>query len=526
MSASPVPGVASPQSHYERPSTRKGPYKDRVVVFVHGIFGDADSTWRYSPTVYWPRLLLADETFEGSDVYVANYSSPYFGNTMNLDEVVTNLNNRFVSDQVFSKHREVVFVCHSLGGLVVQRLLETFRQYAAQVPFIYFFSTPETGAQIANLASVFSSDPLLKALIPGDENAYLQNLENEWKAAHFQIHRFCAYEKKKYKGVFVVDRLSSTRNCDDPPLAINEDHISIVKPDSVNHDSYVALQNAFRLYPVGKPVAQTAHTEAQPPLQRTIKFAVMIPFDTAPNSLPIPMDENPDDPLFSTYAELQSIAMNGTIPQATRETHDNGQLSSQMRTISMEEAPSFLSTVLQYYVFHRIDNLQHNSVTSYVGYPSEANAGIEPPDAEVYPYSKIHNELADNVFFRPFLYRPVGDDATWKVMPSKMPKGIEIKFITQKPDKYLVRFQRPTYFTADFIVQQFLGTGVGQLPKHFASKNAATIMQWAFVVTMHYEIKHPEDKAFDPANYSQWLDALYDGLRRKLETDQSEKRSR
>ena len=93
-----------------------------MIVFVHGIFGDADTTWRFSPNTYWPRLLLTDETFRQSDVYVANYSSPYFGNTMNLDEVVTNLNNRLTSDEVFSKHREVVFVCHSLGGTAIRDL--------------------------------------------------------------------------------------------------------------------------------------------------------------------------------------------------------------------------------------------------------------------------------------------------------------------------------------------------------------------------------------------------------------------
>jgi pimeloyl-ACP methyl ester carboxylesterase len=158
---------ASSGPHYERPRTKAGPYKERAVVFVHGLFGDADSTWRYSPTVYWPQLLTTDDAFQDADVYVASYASPYSGNKMSLDEVVTNLNNRLVSDEVFSKHREIVFVCHSLGGLVVQRLLLTFRDYAQKVSFIYFFSTPETGAQIANVARIFSSDPLLKALLPG-----------------------------------------------------------------------------------------------------------------------------------------------------------------------------------------------------------------------------------------------------------------------------------------------------------------------------------------------------------------------
>jgi tetratricopeptide (TPR) repeat protein len=248
-----LPTASQAQSHYERPNTKGGPFKKRVVVFVHGIFGDADGTWRYSPSVYWPQLLLTDDAFRDSDIYVASYSSPYLGNTMNLNEVVTNLNNRLVSDEVFSKHSEVVFVCHSLGGLVVQQLLLTFRDYSRQVPFIYFFSTPQTGAEIANLARVFSSDPLLRALIPGDENDYLQNLENQWKAAQFHIHRFCAYEKRKYKGVLVVERLSGTRNCDDPPIAINEDHIGIVKPNGKEHDSYIALRNAFIQYPVAIP---------------------------------------------------------------------------------------------------------------------------------------------------------------------------------------------------------------------------------------------------------------------------------
>lgn len=248
-----LPTASQAQSHYERPNTRGGPFKKRVVVFVHGIFGDADGSWRYSPNVYWPKLLLTDDAFRDSDIYVASYSSPYRGNTMNLNEVVATLNNRLVSDEVFSKHQEVVFLCHSLGGLVVQQLLLTFREYSKQVPFIYFFSTPQTGAQMANLARVFSSDPLLRALLPGDENEYLQNMENQWKAAQFHIHRFCAYEKKKYMGILVVDRLSGTRNCDDPPIAINEDHIGIVKPNGKEHDSYIALRNAFIQYPVAIP---------------------------------------------------------------------------------------------------------------------------------------------------------------------------------------------------------------------------------------------------------------------------------
>jgi hypothetical protein len=60
-----TPAFSSTHSHYERPTKKDEPYKDRVIVFVHGLFGNEDDTWRYSPGVYWPKLLLTDQAFQG-----------------------------------------------------------------------------------------------------------------------------------------------------------------------------------------------------------------------------------------------------------------------------------------------------------------------------------------------------------------------------------------------------------------------------------------------------------------------------
>ena len=264
-------GASNISAHYERPTSKGGPYKQRVIVFVHGLFGNAADTWTNSQShAYWPKLLLSDPAFDDSDVYVAAYSSPYRGNTMNVDELAKSLESRLVNDDVFLKHREVVFVCHSLGGLVVQQLLLLHQNYAKQVPFVYFFSSPESGAQIARLGSLFSSDPLLKDTFSGDENEYLQILEDSWNSAHFQIHRLCAYEKKPYKGVLVVDRLSGTRNCE-TTLPINEDHLGIVKPDGTDHPSYIALRNAVKRYPI-KPASPTPKQgpKSRPPVRSPI----------------------------------------------------------------------------------------------------------------------------------------------------------------------------------------------------------------------------------------------------------------
>jgi hypothetical protein len=141
---------------------------------------------------------------------------------MTIDEVVGNLANRLEHDGVF-QHREVAFVAHSLGGLIVQRFLLTHREYAPNGRFIYFFRPPK---------------PARKSQSWG--------LEREWRSAHFEnIHRYCAYEKKKMAGVLVVDRLSGTRNCESG-VAIGENHGGIVKPCSTSNDAYIALQNAVQ----------------------------------------------------------------------------------------------------------------------------------------------------------------------------------------------------------------------------------------------------------------------------------------
>jgi pimeloyl-ACP methyl ester carboxylesterase len=254
-------GVSSPISHYERPTSANVRFGARVIVFVHGIFGNAEDAWRNSPSdPSWPKLLTTDHAFDDFDIYVANYETPRFGNTMTVDEVVASLNNRLIADGVYN-HREIVFVCHSLGGIVVQRLLLTFRERASQVPFVYFFAVPSEGAQMARLGSLFNSDPLLKALLNGNENEYLLNLDNEWRAAKFRIRRFCAYEKKTTSGFLIVDRLSATRNCDETPIPINADHVSIVKPRSINDDSYIALRNAIRDSPPTQPLRAPAHSK-------------------------------------------------------------------------------------------------------------------------------------------------------------------------------------------------------------------------------------------------------------------------
>lgn len=64
-------------------------HPQRVIVFIHGIFGDSETTWSYSPTVNWPSLLMTDKdsALQNTDIYLAGYKTPYFGNSMSIDDV-------------------------------------------------------------------------------------------------------------------------------------------------------------------------------------------------------------------------------------------------------------------------------------------------------------------------------------------------------------------------------------------------------------------------------------------------------
>jgi dihydroxyacetone kinase len=57
-----------------------------------------------------------------------DYPSPKLGNMTTVDEQVSNIMNRLTDARVFEDHNEVVFLVHSLGGLVTQRLLLTHRE--------------------------------------------------------------------------------------------------------------------------------------------------------------------------------------------------------------------------------------------------------------------------------------------------------------------------------------------------------------------------------------------------------------
>jgi pimeloyl-ACP methyl ester carboxylesterase len=251
-----------PQAAAQQNQTKPGS-RARVIVFVHGLHGSRES-WRASNGAYWPDLIRKDPRFAYSDVEVAEYPTPQSNGKMSSVQLADILFARLRQDHVW-EHREMVFVAHSLGGILVEEMLLRHPAEAARVKFIVSYGTPHEGSPIARYASIYDNDPLLNDLSDASDNAFLTQLEGNWRGHNSVngIHRFCAYESEDTRpenGVGrylktharIVGYFSATYGCDvtTPPQEIHADHLNMVRPLNRSSTAYDFFYRVYRDNPI------------------------------------------------------------------------------------------------------------------------------------------------------------------------------------------------------------------------------------------------------------------------------------
>jgi len=252
-----------PQMPAAKPAQTQSSMRPRVIVFVHGIHGSGES-FRASNGAFWPDLIRTDPRFAYSDVEVAEYPSPESNGRMSSVQLADILWTRLKQDHVWD-HREVVFLAHSLGGILVEEMLLRHPAEAAKVNFIVSYGTPHEGSTVARIASIYDKDPLLNDLSDASSNSFLTQLEHNWRGHDSVngIHRFCAYESEdttpedgfaRYlkPHTRVVSYFSATYGCDvtTPPQEIHADHIHMVRPPNRAATAYDFFRRVYRDNPV------------------------------------------------------------------------------------------------------------------------------------------------------------------------------------------------------------------------------------------------------------------------------------
>jgi pimeloyl-ACP methyl ester carboxylesterase len=217
----------------------------KLIIFVHGIAGDASTSWTNRFGRSWLDLMHDDPAFQDFALVALRYNCNF-----TIEEVAETLRKQIEDEGVFLKFSEIYFIAHSMGGLVIKRMLATLNRPTQldklrRIKAALFISTPTQGAPLADIGAIFRwCNPQIGDLRPADRNAYLQSVENDWlrlirdRAADMFPLTYGAYELRSTYALDVVTRIYAASHYDDNLYAVDEDHISIVKPADSNAPIY------------------------------------------------------------------------------------------------------------------------------------------------------------------------------------------------------------------------------------------------------------------------------------------------
>jgi protein SERAC1 len=216
------------------------------VIFVHGLNGGIVETWSTNGTdsqdCYWPKWICS--VFPSVNVFSLGYPATIFEKwskkEMNLVERAQNTLEALSSDHIGT--RPIVFICHSLGGILAKQILRTARdssdvdwnRIADRTRLVVFIATPHNGTGLASvLKCIFPRLSSNHIDLLSNESGQLDDLNNFYRdfAPKNQTVTAAYYEKYMLKGLLVVSKesadpgVSATRS-----VAIDADHHTISKP--------------------------------------------------------------------------------------------------------------------------------------------------------------------------------------------------------------------------------------------------------------------------------------------------------
>lgn len=143
------------------------------IIFVHGLGGSAFRTWSWqrNPQNFWPAWLSRDEHLGSCRVLTFGYNSNFKGDAKGLDVI------DFAKDLLLQmlnypdglgKHRPILFVAHSMGGLVVKKAYtlgkqdKRFASLMSSAVGIIFLATPHRGSRYAKtLNNILAATPIV-----------------------------------------------------------------------------------------------------------------------------------------------------------------------------------------------------------------------------------------------------------------------------------------------------------------------------------------------------------------------------
>lgn len=221
-----------------------------LVVFVHGLGGDAVKTWtklKSNGEFYWPKALSEDEENGPYDTYSFEYRA-------DCDNVLPNeasgqLYLRIQDLMKQNNYAKISFIGHSLGGIVIRDLiLHHLKDLKASVK-IFLLGTPNLGNWRAIAKTLLCGGKYLDSLTVG-RNSYLDKVNEDWRGVFEQrsskkdFDFYAGYEVVPLILDVVVEKASAVL-FSQKIASFDENHFDLAKPSDRSSLTYRwFIQNA------------------------------------------------------------------------------------------------------------------------------------------------------------------------------------------------------------------------------------------------------------------------------------------
>ena len=239
------------------------------VVFVPGLSGNIKRTWTSEASgssVLWPRWL--EEDVPGTAVWLLGYPAAktnWGGYGLSTSDRASSILARLLSESDLSQG-DIVFVAHSLGGLIVEQVLRKAdsearsdrraENFLTRVRKVAFLGTPHKGSHLATLAAKLG--PLVRMsdatqdLVVGspqmkDLNGWYRQFSRDKGIRHLLLveskpETVCGIRLLSFLGR-IVSEASADGGFQEMPIPVDESHSGICKPSNREAEVYVHVRD-------------------------------------------------------------------------------------------------------------------------------------------------------------------------------------------------------------------------------------------------------------------------------------------
>ncbi|PMD42291.1 hypothetical protein L207DRAFT_485775 [Hyaloscypha variabilis F] len=235
------------------------------VVAVHGLQGDLYQTWTHENGTMWLESILPDH-IPYARIMTFGYNSriAFSSSAAQLEDKSIELINRLSMKRSSVENgstRPIVFVCHSLGGILVKKALilahehssdENYRNIVDNTKGIAFLGVPHRGSDAAWWFSFAASSLKGATLGMSTHTVLVKDLQKASPALatiskqfvergrSLQIYTF--YETRKLSGIVVVDKQSAVLNLPNEKLfPVDANHRTICHIPSAESQEFEAM---------------------------------------------------------------------------------------------------------------------------------------------------------------------------------------------------------------------------------------------------------------------------------------------